>query len=187
MTSIRTENINGALRHRLVLIGIVVIAAALLAYGYYLQYVQYLDPCPLCITQRLFYYMGIGAAVLGLFAAASIGWQKFTGVLVMLAAVGGLITAGRQIWLQHLPPEKVPECGPGLQYWLDTKPMFQTLQLLFKGDGNCAEVVWSFLGLSIAGWSALWFLTMLLTGIWIFTCRPRLQRSPRATSETVTT
>ena len=164
----------GRRRQMLVSIGVILAVACLLGYGYYLQYVEYLDPCPLCMTQRLFYYLIALFAALALFRVASIGWQKLTGTLLALSAAGGLLVALRQIWLQHLPPEEVPECGPGLEYWLANKPMFQTLQLLFKGDGNCAEVVWSFLGLSIASWSALWFLFFLIVGLWIASCTYRL-------------
>ena len=139
--------------------------AALLGYGYYLQYVEYLDPCPLCITQRLF-YMGIGAVSLaGLVAIRARPWQRLAGALYALFALGGVVTAGRQVWLQHLPPEAVPECGPGLQYWLENESPLSVLRLLFQGDGNCAEVQWTFLGFSIGEWSLAWFALFLVAGV----------------------
>ena len=142
-----------------------VATVCLLGYGYYLQYVEYLDPCPLCITQRAF-YMGIGVAgLLGLARVRRAAWQRTVAVLMSLAALGGVITAGRQVWLQHLPPDRVPECGPGLQYWLDNESALSVLSLLFKGDGNCAEVVWTFLGFSIGEWSLAWFVAFLLLGV----------------------
>lgn len=147
---------------------ILLAVVGLLGYGYYLQFWKYLDPCPLCITQRLFYY-GIGAtALLALFRLASSRWQRICAAFMGLFALGGIVTAGRQVWLQHLPPDKVPECGPGLQYWLDNMPMMKTLELLFKGDGNCAEVHWRFLGLSIGEWSLAWFIGFLLVAFAIF-------------------
>ena len=150
---------------RLVWSGSVAAVASLLGYGYYLQYVEYLDPCPLCITQRLF-YMGIGAVSLaGLLAIRSGTWQRVAGALYALFALGGVVTAGRQVWLQHLPPEAVPECGPGLQYWLDNESALSVLRLLFAGDGNCAEVQWTFLTLSIGEWSLGWFVAFLLVGV----------------------
>jgi len=139
----------------------------LLGYGYYLQFVQYLDPCPLCITQRFFYY-GIGiAALLGFFLFRKRFWQKLLAVLAAASAIGGIVTAGRQVWLQHLPADQVPECGPGLQFWLENMPFLRTLELLFKGDGNCAEVHWRFLGLSIAEWSLAWFVGFLCLALWL--------------------
>jgi len=133
--------------------------------GYYLQYVEYLDPCPLCITQRLFYYAIGLCALIGAFVYRRAVARRIFASLIVLSAMGGIATAGRQVWLQHLPPEKVPECGPGLQYWLENEPMLQTLSLLFKGDGNCAEVYWRFLGFSIGEWSLAWFIAFLLAGL----------------------
>lgn len=162
-----------ASRRKWSLISLVCLISGLLGYGYYLQYVEYLDPCPLCMTQRFFYYLVGAFSILGLIALRRVWWQKIVAVFVALSAVGGLITAGRQIWMQHLPPEKVPECGTGLQYWLENKPFVETLQLLFKGDGNCAEIQWQFLGLSIADWSFFWFCIILLTSLWLFFCKNR--------------
>lgn len=137
----------------------------LMSYGIYAERVMYLDPCPLCITQRAF-YVGIGLfSLLALFTLRRHGLQRAFAALLSLSAVGGIITAGRQVWLQHLPPELVPECGPGLQYWMENMPMLQTLSLLFKGDGNCAEVNWRFMGFSMGEWSLGWFVVFLLVGL----------------------
>lgn len=153
--------------HRIVWLGMFLAVVGLLGYGYYLQFVEYLDPCPLCITQRFFYY-GIGiAALIGVFTYRMPKWSRMLGVVAALSAIGGLITAGRQVWLQHLPEDQVPECGPGLQFWLENMPMLKTLELLFKGDGNCAEVHWRFLGLSIAEWSLAWFVVFFLLSVWL--------------------
>ncbi len=136
-----------------------------MSYGIYAEKVLYLDPCPLCITQRMF-YVGIGLfAFFGLITSRAQWAQRLSAVLLVLCAVGGIVTAGRQVWLQHLPPELVPECGPGLHYWLENEPWLKTLSLLFKGDGNCAEVNWLFMGLSIAEWSLIWFVGLLLVGV----------------------
>lgn len=158
------------------LIAILLTTIALLGYGYYLEYVEYLIPCPLCITQRVFYLLTGVFALLGLFAIRSVVWQRIVAFFMILSVIGGLATAGRQVWLQHLPKDQVPECGPGLSYWLQNNPALETLQLLFKGDGNCAEVDWVFLNLSIAEWSLAWFVTFLISAIWLFFCHGRLTR-----------
>ena len=142
--------------------------SCLLGYGYYLQYVEYLDPCPLCITQRLFYMLIGTVSLIAILSYRFPRVQRWLALLISLSAIGGITTAGRQVWLQHLPKDQVPECGPGLQYWLENEPLFRTLSLLFKGDGNCAEVQWRFLGLSIGEWSLGWFLVFLLLGLWLF-------------------
>jgi len=149
-------------------VGSIVAVACLLGYGYYLQYVEYLDPCPLCITQRMFYMMIAGFSVLSLGLHSKRGLQRGLSVLYQLSALGGIATAGRQVWMQHLPPEKVPECGLGLQHWLANESPLQVVSLLFKGDGNCAEVHWRFLGLSIGEWSLGWFIAFFLLGLVLF-------------------
>lgn len=133
----------------------------LMSYGIYAEKVLYLDPCPLCITQRMF-YIGVGlCAVLGFFIINRAWIQRLLATLMAVSAIGGIVTAGRQVWLQHLPKDQVPECGPGLQYWLENEPWLNTLSLLFKGDGNCAEVYWTFLGFSMGEWSLAWFVVLL--------------------------
>ena len=74
-----------------------------------------------------------------------------------LAALIGSAIAGRQVWLQHLPEDRVPECGPGLDFMLEVYPLFDTIKLALRGSGECASVDWTFLGASIAEWSLLWF------------------------------
>jgi protein dithiol:quinone oxidoreductase len=141
--------------------------ALLLAFGYYLQYVEGLDPCPLCLVQRGFFY-----AVLVVFALAAVHapvgvGRLLYGSLAALFAAGGLAAAGRQVWLQHLPPEKVPQCGPDLYFMLENFPFSRTLKTLIAGTGECAVVDWTFLGLSIAEWSLGWFAALLVYALWL--------------------
>lgn len=140
------------------------VCALLLGFGYFLQYVQGLDPCPLCQVQRAFYYL-VGAAFLA--GAAHGKFLPAYGSLAALFAVGGIGTAGRQVWLQHLPADKVPQCGPDLDFMLKNLPLSRTLEKLFTGTGECAVVDWSFLGLSIAEWSLGWFLVLFGYAIWL--------------------
>jgi len=167
----------GQKAQRLVSLAIVVLVSGLLGYAYYTQYVEYLDPCPLCLTQRFFYFLAGIFALLAAFNVRSVTWQKVMAAVVFISSIGGMGTAARQVWLQHLPPEKVPECGPGLQYWIENMPFMKTLELLFKGDGNCAEVDWTFLGLSMASWSLLMFAILTVASIWLFRCHVRVADS----------
>jgi disulfide bond formation protein DsbB len=95
--------------------------------------------------------------------------------LAVLFALGGAATAGRQVWLQHLPKDKVPACGPDLFFMLENLPLSRTLEKLFYGSGECAAVDWSFLGLSIAGWSLLWFSALALYAAVVAARQPRLR------------
>ena len=141
--------------------------AALLGYGYYLQYFDGQDPCPLCLVQRAFYY-----GVLVVFAVAAMHQPGRTGKaiycgLAAFLALGGLAIAGRQVWLQHLPASQVPACGPDLFFMMQNFPLSRTLEKLFMGSGQCAEVTWRFLGLSIAEWSLAWFAALALYALWL--------------------
>jgi disulfide bond formation protein DsbB len=130
----------------------------LLGFGLYVQYVLGEEPCPLCIFQRVAY---MGLAVL--FAAAALhgpgrAGATVHGVLQGLTAAGGAAIAARHVWIQSLPPDRIPECGPGLAYMVERMPFVQMLEKVLRGSGECANAAWSFLGLSMAGWSLLWFL-----------------------------
>ena len=126
----------------------------LLGFGYYLQFVQGLDPCPLCILQRVA-YLGVGVVCLAGFIHGSA--SRVYSALALICALAGAAVAARQVWLQHLPPDLVPECGPGLDFIMQAFPLLDALKLIFTGSGECAETVWTFLSLSIAEWSLFWF------------------------------
>ena len=134
--------------------------AALLGFALYLEYVQHLEPCPLCMVQRVAFIV-----LLALFAAAALHnpgrrWAGVYGGLITLVALLGSAVAARHIWIQHLPADKVPACGPGLDYMLDHFPMAKILKELMHGSGECAAKVWSFLGLGIPEWSLLWYVLL---------------------------
>ncbi|MCL4137767.1 UNVERIFIED_CONTAM: hypothetical protein GTU68_035925 [Idotea baltica] len=129
------------------------------------------------MTQRFFYYCFATFAVLGVLSFRSWSAQRWVAFFALVSAGGGLATAGRQVWLQHLPADQVPACGPGLVFWLENMPWLKTLELLFKGDGNCAEVNWRFLGLSIAEWSLAWFVLFALIALRVLFSRKRAAAS----------
>ena len=139
---------------RLISLFIALACLLLLGFGYYLQFVQDLDPCPLCILQRVA-YLGIGLVCLVGFVHGSA--TRIYNALALVCALAGAAVVTRQVWLQHLPPEQVPECGPGLDFILQAFPIFDALKLIFTGSGECAETLWTFLSLSIAEWSLFWF------------------------------
>ena len=144
---------------------IFLVCAGLLGFGYYLEYGKGLDPCPLCILQRLFFLViGLGGLIAALHNPKSLGIRIYSGFLVLLSMMGAAV-AGRQVWLQHLPPDQVPECGPGLEYMLEVYPLGETLAKILKGTGDCAEVDWTFLGLSIAEWALISFIVLTAVSV----------------------
>lgn len=145
----------------------------LLGWAYYLQHIQGVEPCPLCLVQRLFYYAtGTVFVVAALHHPARMGGSIY-GALAALFAAGGAATASRQVWLQHLPADKVPQCGPDLMFMLENLPLATTLKKLVAGSGECAKVDWTFLGFSTAEWSLLWFVLLALYALWLAAKPPR--------------
>jgi disulfide bond formation protein DsbB len=132
----------------------------LLSMGAYFQFVGGLEPCPLCISQRIGILLtGIVFLIAGLHDPGRAGVKVYA-VLGTLAALGGGAVSVRHVWLQHLPPEEVPECGPGLEYVFNNFPLTETLKLMLSGTGDCAKVDWTFWGLSMPAWTLVAFLML---------------------------
>ena len=141
--------------------------AGLIGFALYLQYFQNEEPCPLCIFQRVA-FMALAAVFLAaaLHGAGRRGATVYGALLVLVAAAGAAI-ASRHVWLQHLPPSQVPACGPDLAYLMKRFPFWDVLGKVLSGSGQCAEVGWKFLGLSIAEWSLAWFVLLALLAIYL--------------------
>lgn len=151
---------------RLTNLGLFLATVVAMLFALWLQHYQHLEPCPLCVFQRVA-MMATGAVALLAFVhgPGRLGRRIYAG-LTLLAAGGGIAVAGRHVWLQHLPPEQVPSCGPGLDYWLDTFPLFDVIGKVFRGSGECAEIDWIFLGITLPGWTLLVFLGLAAVALW---------------------
>ena len=142
------------------------ICLALLGYALYVQHRMFLDPCPLCIFQRVA-FLGVALVMLvGLVHNPGRIGRRVYGLLALLPAAAGVGIAGRHVWLQSLPPEEVPACGPGLEYMLEAFPLSRALSMVFTGSGECANVDWQFLGLSMPAWTLLWFVALAGLALW---------------------
>jgi protein dithiol:quinone oxidoreductase len=144
------------------------IVAMLFCSALYLQYVLRQDPCPLCMVQRvIFIAIGVLFFVAALLNAGPIGSRIYS-VLIALFALGGVAVASRHIWIQHLPKDQIPACGPGLDFMLQHFPMSDVWQELMHGSGECAAKGWTFLTFGIPEWSLVWFVLLgafaILTG-----------------------
>ena len=126
--------------------------AGLLGYAWYVQGVLRVDPCPLCIFQRL------GVAAMGvMFLMAWLhspnGWgARAYGVLIAMASLITMVIAARHVWIQHLPEDAVPACGAGLKFLLDSFPLTEVVRKVLTGSGECHQVNWSFLHLAMPTW-----------------------------------
>ena len=149
----------GLSRRWLYLLGALTVVA-LYCSALYLQYVLRQDPCPLCMVQRvIFIAIGLLFLIAGLHNAKHLGARVYA-VLIALFSLSGVAVAARHIWIQHLPKDQVPGCGPGLDYMLQNFPMSEVWQELLHGSGECAEKGWTFLALGIPEWSLVWYVLL---------------------------
>ncbi len=146
--------------------------AVLFGAALYLQYVLHHEPCPLCMIQRfIFITMLVVFAIAALHNPGRTG-AKIYGALISLLALSGIGVASRHIWLQHLPKDQVPACGPGLDYLLDNFPMADVWKELMHGSGECAAKGWTFLTLGIPEWSLLWYVLLGIFAVMIALRKP---------------
>lgn len=128
----------------------------------YMEHGWGLEPCPLCVTQRIFVILvGVVALLAWLHNPGRFFRRCYAGLGMLFALVGALVSA-RQVWLQSLPADRVPSCGPNLDFLIDTAPFLDVLRVMFTGDGNCAEISWSLFGISIPGWTLIGFILLLV-------------------------
>ena len=148
--------------------GLLVLASIVgMSFALYLEHVKGLDPCPLCVFQRVgLMAMGIFALIAFLHNPASNLMKRMYALLATLSIGWSVGVAARHVWLQTLPPDQVPSCGPGLNYLIDALPLKTVLNEVLTGSGECAAIDWTFLGQSLPVWSLVFFSVLLLICLW---------------------
>ncbi|MBT8047420.1 MAG: disulfide bond formation protein B [Xanthomonadales bacterium] len=146
---------------------VAVVCAGMVSYALYVQHVDFLEPCPLCVFQRIaFIWIGAVALLAAIHNPGAVGRWVYGGLLG-IGGLAGTAIAGRHLWLQSLPPDQVPDCGMGLNYMLETLPFTQVLSEVFYGSGECAEVDWALFGISMPGWTLLWYAGITIVTIFV--------------------
>lgn len=140
------------------------VCAGLLAWAFWLEHVEGLEPCPLCMFQRVAFVAIALVFLVGTFHSPGRVGAWIYAILLFLASAAGAALATRQVWLQSLPKDQVPACGMGIGYMLETMPFFDVIRRVLEGSGECAEKGWVFLGLSIAGWTLAFFVAIAVAG-----------------------
>jgi len=156
------------IRLRWIHAGVFAVCAGLIAFAMVLQHVMNLEPCPLCILQR---YAFILVGLLALLAAVHDpqwwGRRVYGALLILMSSLGAGVAA-RHVWLERNPPQ-VFDCGADLGFMVDAFPLAEALPMIFRGGGDCTEILWRFLGLSIAEWALIWFLIFVGAGLYAAT------------------
>jgi len=146
------------------LAGILLLVIAVFYFQNYLQ----LEPCYLCITQRVFVIaIAIVCTLAALHNPAQTGQRVYAGLSTLMAFIGSYFSI-KQLWLQSLPEDQVPACGIPVDYLFDVFSLSEAISHLLKGDGNCAEVQWQLLGISMPGWVLVAFIGFATLGIYQF-------------------
>jgi len=143
------------------------ICFAMFGYALYAQFQLGLEPCPLCIFQRVaIVCLGIAFALAALVPDRFkvLGW--IATVLIGLVAATGAAIAGRHVYIQSLPADKVPACGSPLDYMFDVFPVMEVVRKVLTGSGECAKIDWTFLGvLSMPACVLILILALGIAGI----------------------
>jgi len=141
--------------------------AGLMSFALYAQYQLLLDPCPLCVFQRMAVItIGVFFLIAAIHNPPGRWGGRIHALLIGIVAAAGTAVASRHVWLQNLPPDEVPTCGPGFDYLIESFPLSEALSMIFQGSGECAEIHWQFLGLSMPGWTFIWFVGLGIFGVW---------------------
>ncbi len=139
-----------------------------MAYALFAQHFLNLDPCPLCIFQRMAVMtMGIIFLICSLIPPNTKLAKLISSLLFIISGSFGAAIASRHVWLQGLPSDQVPGCGPDLDFMLSTFSLNEVFEMVFNGSGECATVDWSFLSLSMPAWVIIWSLLLTIYSIWI--------------------
>lgn len=134
--------------------------AALIAFAIFSQFRMGLEPCPLCIFQRIaFAALGVVFLVAALHAPRRPAGRGAYGLVAFAVAATGMAIAGRHVWLQLNPPA-IPACGPPLGFLRETMSTGNVIRRVLTGSGDCGNVDWAFLGLSMPAWSLVWFVAL---------------------------
>ena len=143
-----------------------------MGFALYLEHFVGLEPCPLCIFQRVAMIAAGIVFVAGAVHGPRAGGRWGYAVATALASAGGVGLAARHVWLQNLPPDQVPACGPTLDYLMKMLPFREVVEFVLKGDGECAKIAGEFLGVSLPGWTLAAFAVLALYAL----AMPRLAR-----------
>jgi disulfide bond formation protein DsbB len=146
------------------LIGFIFCFIALSIAGYF-QFIEHLEPCPLCILQRVaILVIGVVCLLAFLHNSQGLMHRVYACCIAVVALIGGGVSA-RHVWIQNLPEDQVPACGPGLNFMLNNFPLNEALNMVLRGSGECADVLWRFLGLTIPAWTLIAFVGLFLIGL----------------------
>lgn len=145
----------------------VILSLVVMALVLYFEHGMGMQPCPLCVLQRMCLIAAGIVALLAMIHNPATWGRRLYALIAMIPTIAGIGVAGRHVWLQNLPKDRVPECGPGYDFIMEAFPILDAMKIIFNGSGECAETNWQFLGLSMPGWALAVFAGMLLIQLYL--------------------
>jgi disulfide bond formation protein DsbB len=142
------------------------VCAALYAYALFVQLQLGIEPCPLCIFQRIVFIFMALFFLAGAIQNPRVAGRRIYAILLLLAAGIGVGIAARHIWVQHQPPDPLAGCAPGWNYMVQNFPLSKTLKMVFTGEADCAQITWTFLGLSMPVWTLVCYVLLGAGAVW---------------------
>lgn len=166
------------LNTRTLFFGGFLVCAGGLGFAYLMEFAFGLEPCPMCIFQRVAMFIAGLIFMVGAVHGPTGGGRWIYALFAGLASVAGAAISGRHVWLQSLPPDQVPACGPPLDYMLDILPFTEVLRVVLRGDANCAKIDAAWLGLSLPAWTMVAFVGITLYALLIPVAHKFFKQTP---------
>lgn len=152
------------------------VCCVLIVSAAYLQFSLGLEPCPLCVVQRFIVILLAITFFIGMLHKSTTSGLRVHGFFVTFFSAVGIYAAGRQIYLQWLPPDQLPPCAPNLSYILERLSWLDSLKFLMRGSADCAQVKWTLLNMSIPEWTLIFFILFAIFGLWELLSKNRGKR-----------
>jgi disulfide bond formation protein DsbB len=143
------------------------VCVALLAYAYYVQFELGIEPCPMCIFQRIVFIVMAILFLVGAIQNPQARGRRVYALLLVLTAGIGVGIAARHLWVQHQPPDLMAGCAPGWNYMISNFPISKALKMAFTGSADCAQVSWTFLDLSMPFWTLVCYVLLGAGALWV--------------------
>ncbi len=132
----------------------------------YFQYVEQLEPCPLCISQRVAVFV-LAISYLSGFLIKKTFWMRFNIIFQFIFGIFGASMAGRQVWLMHIPASERTGCMPDISLLWHYLPFREIVRAFFSGTESCTENIWSWLGITMPEWTLGFFVFFILASIFL--------------------
>lgn len=161
--------------NRTILSAIIALIILALCYAFYAEFAMHLEPCPLCIAERVILATIVLPALIFLIHnPKQLIFRWLYSIIIFALAAFGIKTSAHHVWLTNLPPDQQPlSCGMPLGMMYQNLPINSFLHKVLAGDAECAKVDWHILGLSAPMAVLLLFSIIILLTLYTLFCNKK--------------